>query len=101
MRQTCFLFAAAFLLLMSCSPIEKDHSDLQPMLELPTEYGTLVSVTQHFEDPEWYELWFCNEETGVITHIPLYRTTWAYNPQRVRRIERTDTAAPPPAGGQP
>lgn len=95
------LLAAGILMAVSCSPIAEERPDLQPMLELPAEYGNLVAVTQHHENSEWYELWFCDQETGVVTHVPLYRTTWSYMPERVRRIARTPAPLPQSTGGQP
>ena len=41
----------------------------------------------------WDELWFENEDTGVLTRVPLYRPTWSYDPARVRQVLRTPAGA--------
>ncbi len=91
--------AAILLLALGCSPLQEDQSHLTALDELPAQYGRLVSVTPHYAKHEWYELWFCDDETGAVTHVPLYRPTWSYNPERVRTITRTPS--PADLGGAP
>ena len=93
-------FVCGFMLLLAaCTPLEEKNDtreNLTPLASLPADYGELVTVL-HYESGEgaivWDELWFENEETGVITRVPVYRPTWSFDPARVRRIERTPAGA--------
>jgi|GEM_PF-6046524 len=87
MRWSLVTLLAGLMLLASCSPLYEPPENLVDLEQLPASYGELVDVTQ-YKDTHWYELWFYNEETGAITHVPLYRSTWQVRPERVRTILR-------------
>ncbi len=92
------LLSCGVLLLLSCSPMQESLEGLVAFDQVPAEYGQLISVTQHHSKPHWYELWFSNPETGVITYVPVYRTSWQYNPDHVKIVDRLPAASP---GGAP
>ena len=102
MRWSIVLLLGGLILVTGCTPLEReDEVDLVPLTAIPAEYGELESVTLIPEPngpPEWYELWFYNEDTGQVTYVPVHRHRWKYAPTLVKIFERT--AAPVSAGGE-
>ena len=99
LRRSLPLILGLLLVLGACSSLETEDSppqNLIPLSSLPAEYGELVTVL-HYDAGSgplvWDELWFENEDTGVVTRVPVYRPTWSYDPARVRRIERAPAGA--------
>ena len=97
MRWRCFGLLTGVLLILSfsgsCSSLEEEPIDrnLVPLLDIPAEWGQLVAVTQYPQMKDgvgWYELWFSNPAAGTITHVPLFRSEWGYDPEKVRVVRR-------------
>ena len=55
---------------ISCSRIEPevDNSYLSELKGIPAEYGALISVTNLEHYPNWFQLWFQDEE-GTIRMV--------------------------------
>jgi len=94
LRRSLTLIIGAVIVLAGCTALDGDDAvpaNLLPLAALAADYGELVTVL-HYQPGNgpvvWDELWFENEETGVVTRVPVYRPTWSYDPARVRRIER-------------
>ncbi len=98
LRRSLPLVLGLVFLLGGCTTLDQEATppaNLVPLVALPADYGELVTVV-HYDAGNgplvWDELWFENEDTGVVTRVPVYRPTWSYDPARVRRIERSPAA---------
>ena len=88
------LLLGMVLLLTGCTALDEEitFENFVPLSELPADYGELVTVLHYQEGdlpPSWDEMWFENEETGTLVLVPVHRSTWSYDPTRVRLITRT------------
>jgi len=98
-RRSLPLILGMMLVFGACTALDENNTppeNLVPLASLPADYGELVTVL-HYDTGDgpvvWDELWFENEETGVVTRVPVHRPTWSFDPARVRRIERTPAGA--------
>ncbi|MBU0740849.1 hypothetical protein KKA85_04235 [bacterium] len=87
MRWSLPLLALLVVTALSCAPLEGDKAGLVDFTDVPADWGHLVAVTE-YKETGYYELWFSNPETGSMTHVPLYRTTWQIKLDRVRTFPR-------------
>ncbi len=73
------------LTVAACSPLDEPNEGLVPFEEIPAAWGELIEITK-YEDSGYYELWFFNEDTGALTHVPLQRRSWKIKLEKVRTI---------------
>ena len=99
LRSPVLLVLGLLFVVAGCAALNEDQAppeNLLPLSTLPAEYGELVTVL-HYENDSgpliWDELWFENEDTGLITRVAVYRPTWSYDPSRIRQIQLVPTAA--------
>jgi len=68
------VFTFLILSSMSCERIRDDSKvkNVIPLMSIPLEYGSLVSVTTDARYSDWAQLWF-SDETGTIKMV---RVNW-------------------------
>jgi hypothetical protein len=106
MRWSWLLLAGlccGLVFLASCSRLHQPiaPANLVSLEAIPAEWGELVAVLHaptSKGDTRWDELWFENEETGIITFVPVYRWGWGYDPDKVRTIGRAAAVVPAEGG---
>jgi hypothetical protein len=108
MRWTWLLFAGlgcGLVCLASCSRLRQpvEPTNLVSLEKIPAEWGNLVAVLHapiSRSDSRWDELWFENEDTGIITFVPVYRWKWGYDPDNVKTIDRSTVRVPVEGGAR-
>ena len=75
MPRTIIILAVLLLLLCltSCEKTTPNLSEeyLVAIDDIPMEYGTLIAVSSIAEYPDWFQLWFQNEE-GTIRVVRMH-----------------------------